>query len=325
MGTIGQSYGRFYGRDVVHIDDFSRDELDAILKLAGRIKDDPMGCSESMRGRVMVPLFFENSTRTNMSFQMAMLRMGGEVVDFDRDTSSLKKGESLRDTLKMVGGYRPDVVVMRHNLDGAAQFAADVLDCPLINAGDGKNQHPTQTMLDLFSIEEIRGRVDGVKIAFAGDLKYGRTVHSLATALSKYDKCKLYFVSPDSLKMPDEFLKSLKIGGVTCYERDLSKLGDVCGKVDVLYMTRIQRERFPESSEGEEEYEAVKRDYCLRGEMLGGVKDGFKIMHPLPKIFEIEPEIDDMNYAYYYEQAANGVPVRKSLLKLIIEPWQEIG
>ncbi|MAE49803.1 aspartate carbamoyltransferase [Candidatus Pacearchaeota archaeon] len=308
----------FLGRDVVSIDDFSREDFDFVIQLADEIKRAPARFSDVMRGRTLMPLFFENSTRTNMSFQMAMLQMGGSVGDFDKDTSSLKKGESLKDTLKMVGGYRPDLVVMRHYRDGAARFAADVLDCPLINAGDGKNQHPTQTMLDLMSVKEICGAVEGVEIAFVGDLKYGRTVHSLAVALSLYRNCRIYFVSPDSLKMPSEFLDLLKEKGVSFSEHGLGDLGDICKRVGVLYMTRIQRERFPEGAEGEQEYDLIKSVYCLKKEMLADVRSGFKVLHPLPKVFEIESEVDEMDCAYYYEQAANGMHVRKALLQLLV-------
>jgi aspartate carbamoyltransferase catalytic subunit len=306
----------FFKKDTISIEDFSREELDYITNFAEEVKRNPIKFSEVMKGKVMAPLFFENSTRTSTSFQMAMHQMGGSVLDFDPEGSSLKKGETLSDTLKMIEGYNPDVVVMRHSKDGSAQLAADILQAPLINAGDGQNQHPTQTMLDLFSIKEVFGKIDDVEIAFVGDLKYGRTVHSLTIALSKYQNCRVYFVSPNSLKIPETFLNNLKLKGVIFSEHGLEELQNIIEKVDFLYMTRIQRERFPEGPEGEQEYENIRKIYCLRKEMLGKVRLRFKIMHPLPKVFEIDLEVDSTPYAYYFEQASNGLHVRKALLYL---------
>ncbi len=306
----------FYKRDVIAIEDFSRQDLDFLLNYSKEMKRDPSRFKELMKGKVMVPLFFEDSTRTSMSFKMAMHQLGGDVLDFDPSASSLKKGENLKDTIKMFEGYFPDVVVMRHYKDGAAQLAADLLNCPLINAGDGQNQHPTQTMLDLFSINEVAGSIDGIEIGMVGDLKYGRTVHSLAIALSKYNNCKIYFVSPESLKVPESFLKVLREKGVVFSEHLLEELEDITSKVDVLYMTRIQRERFPEGPVGEQDYQAVKQAYSLKMEMLKNVREHFKVMHPLPKVFEIDKELDDTKFAYYYEQASNGLHIRKALLYL---------
>ncbi|MFH1326581.1 MAG: aspartate carbamoyltransferase [archaeon] len=307
---------RFFKRDVISIENFSREDLDFLLNYAFEIKKDPGKFKEVMKGKVMAPLFFENSTRTSMSFQMAMHQLAGRVLDFDPSSSSLKKGETLSDTIKMVEGYFPDVVVMRHPSDGSAQLAADLLGVPLINAGDGQNQHPTQTMLDLFSIKEVAGKIDGVEIGMVGDLKYGRTVHSLAIALTKYQNCRIYFVSSESLRIPEPFLKILRKKGIVFSEHGLEDLQNVAEKVDVLYMTRVQRERFPEGPEGEQEYQRVKEKYCLKKQMLKGVKLGFKVMHPLPKVFEIEAKIDNSSYAYYFEQASNGLHIRKALLYL---------
>lgn len=307
---------RFFKRDVISIGDFSREDLDFLLDYAVDIKANPGKFKEVMKGKVMVPLFFEASTRTSSSFQMAMLQMGGSILDFDSDFSSLGKGENLRDTLKMIDGYFPDVVVMRHPKGGSAQLAADVLKPPLINAGDGPNQHPTQTMLDLFSIKEVVGRIDELNIALVGDLKYGRTVHSLALALAKYNNVRIFFVSPDELKVPDNLLKELNSKGVFFSEHSLRELKEVAEKVDVLYMTRVQRERFPEGPEGEQEYKKIKKVYCLNMELLKEVKPNFKIFHPLPKIFEIDVEVDKSLYAYYFEQASNGLHIRKALLYL---------
>ena len=309
---------KFLGRDVISIDDFSREEVDFILDYAKEIKENPEIFSEEMKGKIFAPLFFENSTRTSSSFQMAMLQMGGSVLDFDCNTSSLRKGESLKDTIRMMDGYSPDVVVLRHNLDGSAQLAADVLSVPLINAGDGQNQHPTQTLLDLFSIREVRGGIDGVNIALVGDLKYGRTVHSLAFALSKYSNCRIYFVSPDLLKLPSHFVESLKRKGIDFSQHSLEEFDSVIEKVDILYMTRIQRERFSEGVEGEQEYEEVKKRYFLDKAMIEK-NSSLKVMHPLPKVFEIDEKIDESPYAYYFKQAENGLYVRKALLSLLVD------
>ncbi len=309
----------FFGKDIISLNDFSRQDIDYILDVAQKIKDNPGEFKFSMKNKIMAPLFFENSTRTSTSFQMAMLHMGGNVMDFDVETSSLKKGETLRDTLMMIKGYQPDVVVLRHSLGGAVQLASDVLDCPVINAGDGQNQHPTQTMLDLFTINEIRGDIDGVKIAMVGDLKYGRTTHSLALALSKYNNCKIYFISPESLMMPKDVLKELQEKGIDFYENSLSDFQDILKLVDIVYMTRIQRERFSVGIEGEQEYQKIKNDYCLTRKMLKNVSPNLKIMHPLPKVFEIESEIDYTPYAYYFKQAENGLYIRKALLNLILK------
>jgi aspartate carbamoyltransferase catalytic subunit len=309
----------FINRDVISMHDFSRNEIDFILDMAQEIKENPSKFKSCMNGKIMAPLFFENSTRTSTSFQMAMLHMGGSVMDFDAGTSALKKGETLKDTLMMIKGYNPDVVILRHSNGGSARLATDVLDCSVLNAGDGQNQHPTQTMLDLFTIREIRENIDGVKIAMVGDLKYGRTVHSLALALAKYSNCKIYFVSPESLKVPKSILTDLKNSELDFRENSLSELGDILKLVDIVYMTRIQRERFPSGVEGEQEYQRIKNDYCLKKNMLKGVNSNLKIMHPLPKVFEIESEIDGTSFAYYFKQAENGLYVRKALLNLILK------
>jgi len=306
----------FFNRNIISTEDFSRSDFDFLLNYAEEIKKNPERFSKSMDGKIMAPLFFEQSTRTSLSFQMVMLQMGGRVLDFDVGGSSLGKGETISDTIRMIKGYKADAVVIRHPSGGSAQLAADILNIPLINAGDGPNQHPTQTMLDLFTVKEIKGKIDGVEVGLVGDLKYGRTVHSLLIALSKYEGCKIYFVSPEVLKVPETFLQILRNKGIQFSEHKLDELQDIVKLVDVLYMTRIQRERFPEGIEGEQQYKEVSEAYCLKPEMLEGVKAGFKIMHPLPKVSEIDVSIDDSNYAYYFEQAANGLHIRKALLYL---------
>jgi len=308
----------FLGRDVVSIDDFSVDEINYILELAREIKDNPAQFRDSMNGRMMSPLFFEPSTRTSSSFQAAILQMGGRVLDFDVHASSIKKGETLRDTLRTIQGYGSDVVVIRHNKDGSARFAADVLEVPVINAGDGQNQHPTQTLLDLFTIKEIRGEIGNAKIAIAGDLKYGRTAHSLAIALARYKNCEVFFISPDSLKMPSDLLHKLREMGCCFSEHSLEEFKKVIENCDIVYVTRVQRERFPEGPEGEQEYKKVVERYHLKMDMLENVRPEFKVMHPLPKVNEIEAVIDNTKYAYYFQQAKNGLFIRKALLFLIM-------
>lgn len=308
----------FFGKDVVSMNDFSREDIDYILDVSKDVKDNSLKFKDYMHGKIMAPLFFENSTRTSTSFAMSMLHMGGRVMDFDVNTSSLKKGETLRDTLMMIKGYNPDIVVLRHMNGGSARLATEILDCPVLNAGDGQNQHPTQTLLDLFTINEIRGKIDGVNILMVGDLKYGRTVHSLALALSKYSGCKISFVSPESLKIPKSILEDLRGNGVDFCENNLSDFQRLLESADIVYMTRIQRERFPSGVEGEQEYQKVKGEYYLSKDMLRNVSPNLKIMHPLPKVFEIDSEVDNTSFAYYFRQAENGLYVRKALLYLLL-------
>lgn len=307
----------FKGRSLVSINDLTKEEVDYVLDFAMEIKKDPLRFANQMKGMIMAPLFFEDSTRTSSSFQASILKMGGSVLDFDSDRSSVKKGETLRDTLKTIGGYNPDFVIIRHSKDGSAKFASDILDMPVINAGDGQNQHPTQTLLDLFTIKEILGGIDSCRIILAGDLKYGRTVHSLALALARFSNCRLYFISPDNLRMPQEILRELGNSRCGFSEHNLDELQGILEKINIVYMTRIQRERFPEGPEGDQMYESVSKNYCLKLDMLEGVDPRFKIMHPLPKVREIEEAIDDTKYAYYFQQARNGLFIRMALLVLI--------
>ncbi|MFH1308156.1 MAG: aspartate carbamoyltransferase [archaeon] len=309
----------FIRKDIISINELTKEEIDFILDLAGDIEKNPAKYDNIMKGKIMAPLFFEPSTRTFSSFQSAMLHMGGSILDFDVEASSIKKGETLTDTAKMIEGYKPSVVVMRHKKDGSARLVADIMTSPVINAGDGQNQHPTQTLLDLYTIRAVRGGIDSVKIIMAGDLKYGRTVHSLALALSKYKECEVFFVSPESLRMPHFLLDELSRLGLKYREFSLDDLKRVLPDAEILYMTRIQRERFPEGLEGEEEYLRISNKYHLTKQILGSVnlKSGFKIMHPLPKVDEIERDVDDMTYAHYFKQAENGLYVRKALIALV--------
>ncbi len=301
-------------RDIISIDDFSKQEilyiLDHARSMAREAPRDLLGAA------VMASLFFEPSTRTRLSFETAMHRLGGRVVGFaDAGVSSVKKGETLSDTIRMADRYA-DVIVMRHPLEGAARLAAEVAGVPVINGGDGANQHPTQTLLDLYTIMETQGeRFDNpdapLSIGLAGDLKYGRTVHSLATALSLFPT-RLYLISPPSLTMPAQYMKMLEECSVEVSEH--GDIAEVADQLDILYATRIQGERFPDPME----YERVRRAYVLSASTLEGARENLKVMHPLPRVDEVDTSVDDTPYAYYFQQAANGIPVRQALLALVL-------
>lgn len=299
----------FENRDIISIRDLSKNEILHVLKTAKKIERKPN--PNLLKGEVMASLFFEPSTRTRLSFESAMRRLGGEVIGFaEPGTTSLKKGETLWDTIKMAERYA-DVIVMRHPVEGAARLAAEAAGVPIINGGDGANQHPTQTLLDLYTIQKAKGKIERLKIGFLGDLKYGRTVHSLAIALSHFNTA-LYFISPEALKMPDSYLEELDSKGIKYYEEtDLLK---VSKKLDILYATRIQKERFPDPLE----YKKYAGVYKLNRSILPHIKPSLKIMHPLPRVDEIHPELDDTKHALYFEQAGNGVPVRQALLSLVL-------
>ncbi|AMM53777.1 aspartate carbamoyltransferase [Pyrococcus kukulkanii] len=301
------------GRDVISIRDFSKEDIEFVLLTAERLERElkEKGHLEYAKGKILATLFFEPSTRTRLSFESAMHRLGGSVIGFaEASTSSVKKGESLRDTIKTVEQYS-DVIVIRHPKEGAARLAAEVAEIPVINAGDGSNQHPTQTLLDLYTIKKEFGRIDGLKIGLLGDLKYGRTVHSLAEALAFYD-IELYLISPEMLRMPKHIVEELKERGVKVYET--SDLEAVIGELDVLYVTRIQRERFPD----EQEYLKVKGSYQVNCKVLEKAKEELRVMHPLPRVDEIHPEVDKTKHAIYFRQVFNGVPVRMALLGLVL-------
>ena len=294
---------------LITMDDLSNDEILAILDDARRLL--PVARGEVylplLQGKILGNLFFEPSTRTRMSFETAMKRLGGDVVNLgDVKTSSVVKGETLFDTIQMVDGYT-DIIAMRHPRQGAAQYAQDAASVPILNGGDGAGHHPTQTMLDLFTIQQAHGRLDGLKVVLAGDLRYGRTVHSLSHALTRFG-CELVFASPSLLKMPSEIVADLKAhgGNVTETEDLLGSLADA----DVVYMTRIQKERFAD----EDEYAKVAGAYKLHATNLEGAKEGMIIMHPLPRVDEIHPSVDDTRHARYFEQAFNGVVARMALL-----------
>lgn len=262
-------------------------------------------------GKIVASLFFEPSTRTRLSFEAAIQNLGGRVIGFsDSSTTSIKKGETLSDSIRMVSRYA-DIIVMRHPLEGSARMAAEISLKPIINGGDGTNQHPTQTLLDLYTIKKKFGKIDGLSIGLLGDLKYGRTVHSLAYALAKFKGVKLYLIAPEQLKMPKEIIEDV---GKSLTIEETSELEKFLPKMDVLYATRIQKERFPDPME----YEKVKNVYILKKEILKTTKKNFQIMHPLPRVNEISDGLDRTSAALYFEQAANGIPVREALLSMII-------
>ena len=303
----------FKGRNVVSIRDFSREEIEFVLDEADKMVPIARGdeTNTDLAGKLLATLFYEPSTRTRFSFESAMKRLGGSTIGFAEPSgTSFKKGETLADTIKMVEAYS-DVIVLRHPQEGSARLAAEFSSKPVINAGDGAGQHPTQTLLDLFTIRSEKGKIGGNKIVFVGDLKYGRTVHSLASALAVFG-VELSFVAPETLQMPKEVVDHVgACNGVVCSGTNLDEFIE---DADVLYVTRIQKERFPD----EAEYQKVAGIYQVNSELLNKAKDDLIIMHPLPRVDEITPEVDSSPHARYFQQAFNGVPVRMALLKLVL-------
>ena len=259
-------------------------------------------------GKVCATLFFEPSTRTRLSFETAVNRLGGKVIGFsDAATTSSSKGETLKDTIKMVANYA-DLIIMRHHLEGAARYASEVTDIPVINAGDGANQHPSQTMLDIYSLYKTQGSLDNLTITMVGDLKYGRTVHSLIEGMLHFNP-KFYFIAPDELKLPDTYKQLLEERNIP-FEEYVDFSEDIINQSDILYMTRVQRERFTDLME----YEKVKNLYILKDKMLEKSKPNLRILHPLPRVNEIDIDVDDNPKAYYFEQARNGVYARQAII-----------
>jgi aspartate carbamoyltransferase len=298
-------------KDVLRADQFSREEIALIAKTARRYEEAVARGKvlRDLRGKILCTLFFEPSTRTRLSFEAAMLRLGGQVVSVaEPKSSSAAKGESLHDTIRTVEGYA-DVIVLRHPEIGAADKAARSTNRPVINAGDGAGQHPTQSLLDVYTIQKEKGKVDGLTVALVGDLKNGRTVHSLSQVLSLFD-VRLILVSPPALRMPREIVEALKGRRVVEETPDLLK---AVREADVVYMTRIQRERFADPTE----YERLKDSYILTQEALREGKGRVTVMHPLPRVNEIETSVDQDSGAAYFRQAANGIPVRMALLALV--------
>jgi aspartate carbamoyltransferase catalytic subunit len=288
----------------------SRDDIEAVLDHAAAVDADPGLVRDRHAGRVLALCFFEPSTRTKMSFESAMKRLGGETIDMGSvESSSVKKGESLADTVRVIEGYA-DAIVLRHPSEGSAKLASEFVDVPLVNAGDGAGQHPSQTLLDLYTIRENAG-LDDLTIGIMGDLKYGRTVHSLAHALTNFD-ARQHFISPESLRLPRNVRYDLHEAGAQV--REHTDLETVLPELDVLYVTRIQRERFPE----EREYREVAGEYRIDNAVLSNAADDLTVMHPLPRVDEIAPEVDETVRAKYFEQAHNGVPVRMALLDTLL-------
>ena len=304
-------FSRFKGKDILSLRDFSAEEISFVLDYARAFE----GLNRPvLGGRILATLFYEPSTRTRLSFESAMLGLGGSVLGFSQaSSSSAAKGETVRDTARMIDGYA-DVLVIRHPLEGSARAAAEAAEIPVINGGDGANQHPTQTFLDLYTIMKTKGTLRGLTIGFLGDLKYGRTVHSLAEALSHFG-ANLVFISPEMLRMPTHILADLRDHGVEYTETET--LADVSRRLDILYVTRIQRERFPDPVD----YEKVKNVYILNEKLLDIVKPDLKILHPLPRVNEIDPSLDDYPQAEYFQQSKNGVTMRKALLSLVLEVY----
>ena len=306
-----------YRKHIISINDLSRDELELVLHTAARLKANPQ--PELLKHKVIASCFFEASTRTRLSFETAMHRLGASVVGFaDGSNTSLgKTGETLADTISVIGTY-VDAIVMRHPQEGAARLATEFSGgVPILNAGDGANQHPTQTLLDLFTILETQSRLDNLSIAMVGDLKYGRTVHSLTQALAKFDGNRFYFIAPDALAMPAYITDTLDERGIVWSRHD--SIEAVIPHADILYMTRVQKERLDPS-----EYANVKAQFILRAADLAGARDNMKVLHPLPRVDEIATDVDKTPYAWYFQQAGNGIFARQALLALVLNSEQDL-
>ena len=301
-------------KDIISMNDMRKEEILEILEIAEKIENS----SEEeklnfLKGKIIATLFFEPSTRTKMSFESAAFRLGAQVLQLPPlEQSSVKKGESFSDTIRMVESYS-DVIVVRHPNDGAARLASTTSKKPVINAGDGSNQHPSQTLLDLYTIKEEKGTLSNLSIAFVGDLKYGRTVHSLVKALTHFNPT-IYFVSPKILQMPTYLIDDLDKNNIK-YEI-LEDFRDCLDKIDVFYMTRIQKERFPDI----EDYQKVKGIYVINKEnILGKCKEDMIILHPLPRVDEISTDLDETKHALYFKQAKNGIPVRQAMMMKVLD------
>ncbi|GAB4449003.1 MAG: aspartate carbamoyltransferase [Bacteroidales bacterium] len=298
-------------KSLISIHDYSKENYFKILELAEIFQKNPKEYENLLNGKVIATLFFEPSTRTRLSFESAVQRMGGRIIGFsDPGSSSVQKGESLKDTILTVAQYS-DLIVMRHPVEGSARWASEVSPVPIVNAGDGANQHPTQCLLDLFTIKETQHRLENLTLTFVGDLKYGRTVHSLIQAMSIFNPT-FHLVSPEALKLPNEYKLMLKEKNIQFYEH--TDLTGVLKDSDIVYVTRVQRERFSDPIE----YEKVKNAYVLEASMLLDTKPNLKVLHPLPRVNEISIDVDDTEKAYYFQQALNGVYTRMAIISLIL-------
>lgn len=301
------------GKDLVSIRDLTKEEIFYILERAEDMLPYAKGekRTTALKGKILATLFFEPSTRTRLSFETAMHRLGGDVIGFSEPTmTSIRKGETLADTIRVVDSYS-DIIVIRHSLEGSARLAADFAESPVINAGDGAGRHPTQCLLDLFTILKEKGRIEGLKVALVGDLKYGRTVHSLAYALALLG-ADLIFVSPETLRMPKEIIRDCQDLGAE--PKSLTNLERAVRDVDVIYVTRIQKERFPDPTE----YNRVVGSYRIDSKLLQHARDDVIVMHPLPRVNEIDPEIDGTRHAVYFKQTFYGIPVRMAILSSLL-------
>jgi len=300
----------FEGRDIISIKDFSREEIDYILTIAQTMEPIAMKGSGMLKGKILATLFFEPSTRTRLSFEAAMHKLGGSTIGFaEAEIASVKKGENLADTVRTVENYA-DIIALRHPLEGAARLAAEFSKVPIMNGGSGAEEHPTQALLDLYTMQKEKGKISGLKIALVGDLRYGRTVHSLAYALSLYN-IELYLISPESLRMRREVLRTIQNKIPVTEETDLEK---VIQLADILYVTRIQKERFPDPAE----YAKVRGIYRIDLKTLRSAKKDLIVLHPLPRVDEIAAEVDNTPRARYFQQAWNGIVVRMALLTLVL-------
>jgi aspartate carbamoyltransferase catalytic subunit len=297
-------------KSLVAINDLSNDQIIKVLDLAEEFEKNPI--QNILSKTVVATLFFEPSTRTRLSFESAVNRLGGRVIGFsEAANTSVSKGESLKDTILTVANYS-DLIVMRHPVEGSARYASEVSPVPIINAGDGANQHPTQTLLDLYSIRKTQGTLSNLNIFLVGDLKYGRTVHSLLMAMSQFN-ATFTFVSPKELQMPNEYKLFLKSQGLKFTEQ--TDLNENLDKADIIYMTRVQKERFSDPLE----YEKVKNVYVLKNKMLENTKSNMRVLHPLPRVNEISTDVDPNPKAYYFPQALNGVYTRMAIMSLILD------
>lgn len=306
-------------KDIISMNDISKEEILEILEIAEKIeKTSEEEKLNFLKGKIIATLFFEPSTRTKMSFESAAFRLGAQVLQLPPlELSSVKKGESFSDTIKMVESYS-DVIVVRHPNDGAARLASTTSQKPVLNAGDGSNQHPSQTLLDLYTIKEEKGTLNNLSIAFVGDLKYGRTVHSLVKALTHFNPV-IYFVAPKILQMPSYLIDDLDKNNIK-YEI-LEDFRDCLDKIDVFYMTRIQKERFPDI----EDYEKLKGVYVInKKNILGKCKEDMIILHPLPRVDEISTDLDDTKHALYFKQAKNGIPIRQAMMMKVLDKVKDI-
>ena len=302
----------FYNRDVLSIIDFSVDELKKLFEVSLEMEKYSRSKLNILDGKVLSLAFFEPSTRTRLSFETAMKRLGGQVIGFyEPAEAALAKGENLADTIRMLDNYS-DVIVIRHKLEGAAKLAAEVASVPVVNGGDGSQHHPTQAMIDLYTVWRELGKLENLNVGVVGDLKYGRAATSFIYAISKYKPRRLFLISPQLLKARVEVKDYLKQAGVP-YE-EIENLSEVIGELNVVYMTRIQKERFPDISE----YEKVKGSYRIDVSMLSDARDDLIILHPLPKVDEIDLKVDETKHAKYFKQAAYGIPVRMALLVLVL-------